>query len=150
MSSIHAWCISGSSSLHFLLQKAYLAHQNLSAASDSVWFCPWWPASWWHPSVALLWYALGTMNNLVSVASPGGVALMYSLLLMMTRCFCWLIRANPSLVLANSPRSVLREGGSICFYPSNGDLQFRIFLLGLSPVHHINLPLGASIGVVLA
>ena len=48
-------------------------------------------------------------NNLVSVASPGGVALTYSLLLMMTRCFCQLIKAIPSLVSANSLRAVLRE-----------------------------------------
>ena len=48
-------------------------------------------------------------DNLVSVASPGGVALMYNLLLMMTRCFCLLIKANPFLVSANSPRSVLNE-----------------------------------------
>ena len=51
----------------------------------------------------------GTTNNLVSVASPGGMALTYSLLLMMTRCFCQLIKAIPSLVLANSLRAVLRE-----------------------------------------
>ena len=45
-------------------------------------------------------------NNLVSVTSPGGMNLIYSLLLMMTRCFCQLI---PSLVSANLPRAVLRE-----------------------------------------
>ena len=48
-------------------------------------------------------------NNLVSVASPGDMALTYSLLLMMTRCFCLLIKAIPSLVSANLLRAVLRE-----------------------------------------
>ena len=65
--------------------------------------------------MALLQYTLGMTNNLVSVTLPGGVALMYSLLLMMTRCFCQLIRANPSLVLASSPRSVLREDAQSAF-----------------------------------
>ena len=65
--------------------------------------------------MALLQYALGMTNNLVSIALPGGVALTYNLLLMMTRCFCQLIRANLSLVLANSPRSVLREEAQSAF-----------------------------------
>ena len=34
---------------------------------------------------------------------------MYSLLLIMTRCFCLLIRASPSLVSARSPRATLSE-----------------------------------------
>ena len=54
-------------------------------------------------------------NNLVSVTLPGGMALTYSLLLMMTRCFCQLIKAIPSLVSANLLRAVLREADQSAF-----------------------------------
>lgn len=106
-------------------------------------FHPWWPASWWQPSMAFLLYALGTTNSLVLVVSLGGEALTYNLLFMITRCFRLLIRANPSFEEARSPSLDLRDkawsvfihlivtynsGSSLCACPNQ---QHGFHLLGL-------------------
>ena len=84
-------------------------HQNHSSNREAVLFWPWWPTSWWQPSIAFLLWALGTMETMVVLACPFNLHFRESLPLTRMRDFCLLINPNPSEVDAKSPRWCLRD-----------------------------------------